>query len=102
MLGVYRLRAVRMSLAMAAIFAIAAWLWPPAAQARVFAQWVELGPDGASGVRASTDDACPQGIFDGIPTSVIGRPDPGRQVEHVNPAYSPVPSCSAPAPQHRR
>src|SRR5258708_12638103 len=98
MLGVYRLRAVRMSLAMAAIFAVAAWLWPPAAQARVFAQWVELGPDGASSVRAITDDACPQVIFDGTPTLMIVRADPGQSIENVNPAAFPVRSCEAAVP----
>src|SRR5260370_38521228 len=99
MLHVSRLRAARISLAIAANFAVAVLLWPPAAQARVFAQWVELGPDGASSVRAITDDACPQVIFDGIPTSMIVRADPGQKIENVKPAAFPVRSCEVAVPQ---
>jgi Calcineurin-like phosphoesterase len=99
MLGVYRLRAVHMSLVMAANFAIAVLLWPPAVQARVFAQWVELGADGASSVRAITDDACPQVIFDGIPTSMAVRAEPGQSIENVKPAAFPVRSCEVAVPQ---
>jgi hypothetical protein len=99
MLGVSRLRAVRISLAMAANFAVAVLLWPPAAQARVFAQWVELGPDGASSVRAITDDACPTVIFDGIPTLMIVRAEPGQSIENVKPAAFPVRSCEVAVPQ---
>jgi hypothetical protein len=99
MLHVYRLRAVRISLAMAANFAVAVFLWPPAAQARVFAQWVELGPDSASSVRAITDDTCPQVIFDGIPTLMIVRAEPGQSIENVKPAAFPVRSCEVAVPQ---
>jgi Calcineurin-like phosphoesterase len=99
MLGVYRLRAVHMSLVMAANFAIAVLPWPPVVQARVFAQWVELGADGASSVRAITDDACPQVIFDGIPTSMAVRAEPGQSIENVKPAAFPVRSCEVAVPQ---
>jgi hypothetical protein len=99
MLGVYRLPAVRMSFAMAANFAIAVLLWAPAVQARVFAQWVELGPDGASSVRAIIDDACPQVIFDGIPTLMSVRAEPGQSIENVKPAAFPVRSCEVAVPQ---
>src|SRR5258707_12414475 len=99
MLHVLRLRAVRISLAMAANFAVAVLLWQPAAQARVFAQWVELGPDGASSVRAITEDACPQVIFDGIPTLMIVRAEPGHSIENVKPAAFPVRSCEVSVPQ---
>src|SRR5258707_5532925 len=99
MLHVLRLRAVRISLAMAANFAVAVLLWQPAAQARVFAQWVELGPDGVSSVRAITDDACPQVIFDGIPTSMTVRAEPGQSIENVKPTAFPVRSCEVAVPQ---
>ena len=99
MLGVFRLGAVRISLAMAANLAVAVALWLPAAQARVFAQWVELGPDGASSVRAITDDACPQVVFDGIPTSMSVRAEPGQSIENVKPAAFPVRSCEVAVPQ---
>src|SRR5712671_7126873 len=87
------LSAVRVSLAVT-IFSM-----PPAAQARVFAQWVELGPDGASSVRAITDDVCPQVIFDGIPRSMIVRAEPGQKIENVGPAAFPVRSCEVAVPQ---
>src|SRR5258707_7353248 len=99
MLHVLRLRAVRISLAMAANFAVAVLLWLPAAQARVLAQWVQLGPDGASSVRAITDDACPQVIFDGIPTLMTVRAEPGHSIENVKPAAFPVRSCEVAVPQ---
>jgi predicted phosphodiesterase len=97
-LYVSRLYAVRMGLAMAANFAVEVAPSPPAAQARVFAQWVELGPDGASSVRAITDDACPQVIFDGIPTSMIVRAEPGQNIENVKPAAFRVRSCEVAVP----
>ncbi len=92
MLYFCRLSAVRVSLA------VAVFLLPPAVQARIFAQWVELGPDGASSVRAITDDACPQVIFDGIPTSMIVRAEPGQKIENVKPAAFPVRSCEVAVP----
>jgi Calcineurin-like phosphoesterase len=91
--------AVRVVLALAANLAVAVFLLPPAAQARVFAQWVELGPDGAASVRAITDDVCPQVIFDGIPTSMIIRAEPGQHIENVKPAAFPVRSCEVAVPQ---
>src|SRR6266849_2053464 len=96
----YRPGAVRISLATAANLAVVAvLLLPPAAEARVFAQWVELGPDGASSVRAITDDVCPQAIFDGIPTSMNVRAEPGQKIENVMPAAFPVRSCEVAVPQ---
>jgi len=99
MLRLCRLSAVRVSLAIAANFAGAVFLLPPAAQARIFAQWVELGADGASSVRAITDDLCPQVIFDGIPTSMNVRAEPDQKIENVKPGAFPVRSCEVPVPQ---
>jgi len=99
MLDFCRLGVVRASLALAAHFALAALLLTPAAQARVFAQWVELGPDGASSVRAITNDVCPQVVFDGIPAPMTVRAEPGQKLENVKPAAFPVRSCEVAAPQ---
>ncbi len=99
MLRFCRLGAVRVSLAIAANFAAAVFQLPPAAEARIFAQWVGLGPDGASSVRAITDDVCPQVIFDGIPRSMIVRAEPGQKIENVGPAAFPVRSCEVAVPQ---
>jgi hypothetical protein len=86
-------------LAAAASVATVVVLSLPAAQARIFAQWVELGPDGASTVRAITDDRCPQVIFDGIPAAMTVRAEPGQKIENVKPAAFPVRSCEVTVPQ---
>jgi hypothetical protein len=91
--------AVCVSLAVAVNFAAVVVLPPPAAQARIFAQWVELGPDGASSVRAITDDICPQVIFDGVPAAMTVRAEPGQKIENVKPAAFPVRSCEVTVPQ---
>ncbi len=94
-----RLGAVRVSLAAAANFATVVALPPPAAQARIFAQWVELGPDGASSVRAITDELCPQVIFDGTPAAMTVRAEPGQKIQNIKPAAFPVRSCEVTVPQ---
>jgi hypothetical protein len=70
-----------------------------AAQARIFSQWVELGPDGTSSVRAITDEACPQVNFDGTPTPMQVRSEPGQTIGNVKPAAFPVRSCEVTVPQ---
>jgi hypothetical protein len=94
-----RRSAVRVGLAVAANFATLVALSPPTAQARTLAQWVELGPDGASSVRAITDDLCPQVIFDGIPAAMSVRAEPDQKIENVKPAAFPVRSCEVTVPQ---
>ncbi len=68
------------------------------AEARIFAQWVELGPDGSSTVRAITDDLCPQVIFDGVPSPMNVRAEPGQKIENVKPAVFSVRSCELGVP----
>ncbi len=79
--------------------AILAWVPPPAAQARIFSQWVELGPDGMSSARAITDEACPLVVFDGMPTPMSIRSEPGQKIDNVKPAAFPVRSCEVAVPQ---
>ena len=93
------LRAVRVNPAAAVNFVVATFLFVSGAPAGIFAQWVELGPGEASSVRAITDDVCPQVIFDGIPTSMSVRSEPGQHIENVKPAAFPVRSCEVAAPQ---
>jgi Calcineurin-like phosphoesterase len=71
----------------------------PAAQARIFSQWVELGPDAASSVRAITDEACPQVVFDGTPVPMNVRAEPTLKIDNVKPAQFPVRSCEVAVPQ---
>jgi len=84
-------------LALAASLAVLVFA-PPAADARTFAQWVQLGPDGASSVRAITDDGCPQVTFDGTPTPMAVRAEPGQKIDNVKPAAFPVRSCEVAVP----
>jgi hypothetical protein len=67
-------------------------------QARVLSQWVELGPDGSSSVRAIADDACPSVLFDGAPTPMAVRSEPDRMFENVKPAAFPVWGCEVAVP----
>jgi hypothetical protein len=80
---------------LAAVLVIAA---PPAVQARVFAEWVQLGPDGSASVRAITDDLCPQVVFDGIPAPMNVRTDPDARIENVKRTVFTVRSCELPVP----
>jgi hypothetical protein len=88
----------RAGLLIVAHFVIVAFALPPAAEARIFAQWVELGPEGSSTVRAITDDLCPQVIFDGIPALMNVRAEPGYKIENVKPAVFSVRSCELQVP----
>jgi hypothetical protein len=93
------LGAVRTGIAIAANLAILVLVPLSSVQARIFAQWVELGPDGVSSVRAITDDLCPQVIFDGMATPMSVRAEPGEKIENVKPAAFPVRSCEVAVPQ---
>src|SRR5580693_5841127 len=68
------------------------------AQAKVLSQWVELGPDGSSSVRAIADDACPSVLFDGAPTPMAVRSEPERTFANVKPAVFPVWGCEVAVP----
>ena len=71
---------------------------PQAAHAKILAQWVELGPDGTSSVRAVTDEACPSVMFDGTPAPMGVRAEPGQAFGNVKPAQFPVRSCEVAVP----
>ena len=68
------------------------------AQARVLSQWVELGPDGSSSVRAIADDACPSVLFDGAPTPMAIRSEPDRKFDNVKDAVFTVRGCEVAVP----
>jgi hypothetical protein len=73
-------------------------LQPNAVQAKVYAQWVQLGPDGAASARAITDAACPAVVFDGISVAMGARSEPGQPFGNVKPAEFPVRSCEVAVP----
>jgi hypothetical protein len=73
-------------------------LAPQNADARILAQWVELGTDGNSSVRAITEDACPSIAFDGKSVPMSVRAEPGRSFGNVKASQFPVRSCEAMVP----
>jgi hypothetical protein len=89
-----RQRALLVAIVAAAMALVAA----PQAQAKILAQWVELGPDGTSSVRAITEDACPSVTFDGTAVPVNVRSEPGQSLGNVSPAQFPVRGCELAVP----
>jgi Calcineurin-like phosphoesterase len=69
------------------------------AQGKVLAQWVQLGADGNAGVRAVTDGACPQVVFDGIATAMTKRSEPQTKFGNVKSAIFPVTGCEVSVPR---
>lgn len=68
-------------------------------EAKIFAQWVELGPDSSSSVRVVTDSECPIVIFDGSPVPMRTRSDPDAKFQKVkHPAEFPVRGCEVAVP----
>lgn len=68
------------------------------AEARILAQWVEVGPEGSSSVRVVTEEACPQVIFDGVATPMVTRSAPQAKFAEVKPGSFPVRGCEVPVP----
>jgi len=68
------------------------------ARAKILAQWVELGANGAASVRAIADDACPAVTFDGVVVSMSTRAAPGQNFGGVAPAQFPVRGCELAVP----
>src|SRR6516165_7037626 len=68
------------------------------AEAKILAQWVQLGADGSSSVRAIADDACPSVSFDGIAVPMIVRSEPAQKLAGVKPALFPVFGCEVAVP----
>jgi Calcineurin-like phosphoesterase len=81
-----------------AVFAASTLAGPAQAEAKILAQWVELGPDGSSSARAITEDACPAVIFDGTAVAMSIRSDPAQQFGNVKPAQFPVRGCEVAVP----
>jgi Calcineurin-like phosphoesterase len=69
------------------------------ADAKILAQWVQLGPDGSASVRAITDETtCPSVTFDGTPVAMGVRSEPDQKFEGVKPAQFPVRGCEVAVP----
>ncbi len=68
------------------------------ASAKILSQWVQLGPDGTSSVRAITEDACPSVMFDGHSVPMSVRAEPARTFGNVKPAQFPVRACEVGVP----
>ena len=90
---------LRNRIAVMAIGAVATLLLAlPQAQAKILAQWVQLGPDGTASVRAVVDDACPSVSFDGTAKPMNVRAAPNQSFGGVAPAKFPVTACELAVP----
>jgi Calcineurin-like phosphoesterase len=92
------MRQRKRSLFTAIVSAFSLLLALPQAQAKVLAQWVQLGPDGAASVRAVVDDACPSVSFDGTAKPMNVRAAPKQSFAGVAPAQFPVSTCELAVP----
>jgi Calcineurin-like phosphoesterase len=82
-------------------FAVAALLMIGASetQAKILAQWVQVGPDGTASVRAITDEAlCPAVTFDGTSVAMAVRSEPGQKFGNVHDATFDVRGCEVNVP----
>jgi hypothetical protein len=89
------------SITLLALAGIAAAVGFPIAgvEAKVLAQWVQLGPNGAASARAITDEAtCPALTFDGAAVVMTTRSAPGQAFGNVKQANFPVRGCEAEIP----
>lgn len=68
------------------------------AECKILSQWVELGANGASSVRAITEDACPAVMFDGTAVPMNVRAEPGQGFADIKPAQFAVRSCEVAVP----
>jgi hypothetical protein len=88
----------RRMLALSRALGIATILLAASAQATILAQWVQLGPDGTTSLRAITDDACPDVALDGVALPMHVRAEPDRKFAEVPAAHFSVRSCEAELP----
>jgi hypothetical protein len=69
------------------------------AQAKVLYYWVELGEGESATVRAVTDGACPNVIFDGAAMPMLKRSDRATRFQNVKPAAFNVTGCEVLVPR---
>lgn len=76
---------------------LSAVIWG-SAQAKIYSQWVQLGPNGSASVRAITDEPCPSVNFDGVSTAMRERSQPDQPFGNVKAAQFTVRGCEADVP----
>lgn len=81
------------------IIALAAAVFACPADAKVLYHWVELGEGDSATIRAITDGACPNVVFDGVPSPMAARSGPGTRFQNVKPAAFDL--SDEPADEHR-
>jgi Calcineurin-like phosphoesterase len=91
-------RQKKRALLLAYLAAAIALVAPPQAEAKIFAQWVQLGPNGTSSARAITDEACPSVTIDGAVLPMSVRSEPGQSFGDVKAAQFPVRGCELAIP----
>jgi hypothetical protein len=68
------------------------------AHCKVLVQWVELGANGSSSVRAITEDGCPAVVFDGTAVQMSVRSEPMQGFADIKTAEFTVRSCEVAVP----
>jgi hypothetical protein len=68
------------------------------ANAQTLFQWVQVGPEGTSVVRAITADACPNVVFDGREIATKARSEINQKFDGADPAFFPVRVCEVRVP----
>lgn len=77
------------------IIVLAATVFTCPADAKVLYHWVELGEGDSATIRAITDGACPNVVFNGVPSPMSARSGPGTRFQNVKPADFNVTGCEA-------
>ena len=68
------------------------------ANAQTLFHWVEVGPEGTSVVRAITENACPNVVFDGHEVATSLRSEINQKFDGADPAFFPVRVCEVQVP----
>lgn len=84
------------------IIVLAAAVFTCPAGAKVLYHWVELGEGDSATIRAITDGACPNVVFNGVPSPMAARSRPGTRFQNVRPADFNVTGCEVAIPRAGR
>ena len=78
---------------------LAAAVFALPAEAKVLYHWVELGDGESATIRAITDGACPNAVFDGVTSPMAVRSEPATRFQNVKPATFNVTGCEVAIPR---
>lgn len=78
---------------------LAAATFASTADSKVLYHWVELGEGDSATIRAVSDSACPDVLFDGVPSPMAVRSGPATRFQNVKPAAFSVTGCEVAIPR---